>query len=155
MPILTRFLMLLATVPLLLPPGVCVCKAGDGRSASGRAAATAQAHHAVNSHAHAGCSHARRTTSASRPVADRLIDSTPAPVPHDDHHNPGCPAASAGVERLQGGEPTAGTIGSIAPAPFAVVLHLPRSPALRLVGRPAAAWPSSPPLYLSYCSLLI
>lgn len=153
--ILIRVLMLVACGPLLVPPGFCVCKAGvTSCTPPHRASAGERATPAEPPHPTARCSHRHVATDATdfTPPGE---PTTPAPAPHDDDHAPGCPAATAGGERLQWVEPTADTTPVSVQVAFVGFALVPatggcRPPDRRLVNRPC-----SPPLYLTHCSLVI
>lgn len=151
--ILGRVLMLVACVPLLLPPGYCMCKAGD----TGCTPPLTKAAGAITqppSHKAEGCSHrhvAQNNSTAEAP-GDQPSQEPAAPTPHD--HNPGCPAASPAVERLQWSEPTPGATVALLPATF-VVIALAPTVVSRPTDPPGTHRPVSLPLYLSHCSLVI
>jgi len=145
--IVVRFLMLLACVPLLAPPGLCACRAGERDHTQSHQEAAPAPERACCAHRHGP--HDREASARPCEPTPR-----PAPAPHDNDHCPGCPAVTAGVERLPWSEPTAGAIGVPAPAALAGVPFVPAPPA-RHVLRPIAPDPSDPPLYLSHCSLVI
>jgi hypothetical protein len=112
-------------VPLLLPPGFCVCAAG------------------------APC-HDAATESD-----DHDHDGSPHQHPQDQHHSPGCPAASADADRSRGAEPTS-DISSVGASLAAVTCPLFPPRAVRTPVRATSpAWPSAPPLYLAHCSFVI
>lgn len=154
MAILARVLMLVACVPLLQPPGFCVCKAaGSGRtSPSQKGSALANSSPAPTK----GCCSRR---SPNDPVTSATTESpapTPCPAPaDDDHHLPGCPA-SVGVDRFKWVEPAqsfSDSLPAVDPGsflPLDVVLPV----AVRLIP-PALISRSLPPIYLTYCSLVI
>lgn len=157
MSILARILMLVACGPLLFPPGFCVCKAGDGRHAPDQAATTSSGLEQKTAHTATDCHHRHGISSPHHLVADRPCEpiSHPAPAPHDDHHIPGCPAASPAVERLQWSEPTPGVTDHLLPATFVVVQLLATANSPRPLDRPGTHRTVSLPLYLSHCSLVI
>lgn len=145
--------MLVACVPLLLPTGFCICKAGETSYTPSHVEA-AGAITPQPSHKAEGCSHghaAQNNRTAEAP-GDQPPQEPVAPTPHD--HSPGCPAASPAVERLQWSEPTPGATVALLPATFVVVALAPT-----VVSRPPAPpgshRPVSLPLYLSHCSLVI
>ena len=153
--ILGRLLMLLACVPLLLPPGFCVCKAGD---AGGTPLPYANASGAITpppSHDSERCSHPHASQDDSVAVAPGEPTTHPAPAPHEDHHSPGCPAASPAVERPQWTEPTPGVTAALPLLPFIVAVFAPGANARPPAHQRSLNWPSSLPLYLSHCSLVI
>lgn len=153
--VLARILMLVACVPLLQPTGFCVCKArGFDRPSPVRESVEVQPQgHSAGKKT--GC-----TCSECSPPGQGRITTTPAapdlpvsPSPTDDHL-PGCPA-SPGADSLKWVDPTPQIVTVLAlPAP----VTLPTAePALSVLppASPAARWSSSPPLYLSHCSLVI
>lgn len=156
MAILARLLMLVASVPLLFPPGYCICKSGGGErvGATGHGPVVAQRADS-SARSPSGCcgnrncagDHERRTPAGES-------KSRPGPAPQDNDHMPGCPAA-AGADASKWVEPSQ-TLAHTLP-PLVVVVVLPVDVAGRR--RPPVAtptnWPSSPPLYLSHCSLVI
>jgi hypothetical protein len=152
--ILGRILTLLACVPMLLPSGFCACKAGD----AGGTPPPANASRAITpppSHKTEGCSHRHAVRDHNPAVAPGEPPTRPAPVPCEDHHSPGCPAASPAVERIQWSETTPGTTTVLLLLPFVLAVLAPAANARPPVDRPFSNWPSSPPLYLSHCSLVI
>lgn len=156
MAILARVLMLVACLPLLQPTGFCVCKAGwPGRTSSAHEntsrAFTSQA--SVKS----GCCSKRQSSDDLACASTSLPEPTPypCPSPSDDDHLPGCPA-SVGVDRFKWVEPAPSFAQTLPPLdvgaflPLVVVLPVAVHP-----NPPAANWPSSPPIYLSHCALVI
>lgn len=157
MTVLARILMLVACGPLLQPTGFCVCKAGgfDGPSS-----VPAQGAVEVQSHGHAADKKAGCTCSECAPVGKGRTTTSPAvptppggPSPVKDHL-PGCPA-SPGADSLKWVDPSPQLVTVLA-LPALVTLLTPE-PALTVPppASPAARWSSSPPLYLSHCSLVI
>jgi hypothetical protein len=153
--ILVRVLMLVACGPLLVPPGFCVCNAGEAGctplhcehvAAHGTDAAP------VDLPDHCSHRHGPAEATASDHVQAGLPTPHPSPAPHD--HAPGCPAATAGVERPQRVEPTADASPVLVPAPFVGFLLAPVTGGTRPPS-PPTPWPSPLPLYLSHCSLVI
>jgi hypothetical protein len=152
--ILARVLMLLACVPLLLPTGFCICEA------AGRCCTQVECQRAESTREKAdtpkksGCRHHHHHDDADS-------DTPPGDTHHHHHrpkdgqHDPGCPAASADVDRSQATEPTLG-VTDVVPPVF-VVAYLPflPHPAHARVRVAPSGWPSAPPLYLSHCSLVI
>jgi hypothetical protein len=148
--------MLVACGPLLIPPGFCVCKAGEaGCTPLHRGHAEVHGTDAAPTDAHDHCSH--RHGPAEDATSDRTQAGLPAPHPHPAPHDhaPGCPAATAGVERLQRVEPTADASPVPVPAAFVGFLLVPVTGGTRPPNPPTSAWPSSLPLYLSHRSLVI
>ena len=152
MAILGRVLMLVACVPLLLPTGFCICKAGDTGCTQSHVEA-ARAVTPTPSHKAEGCFHHHATPDNSPAELPGEQPPQPAPAPHNDH-SPGCPAASPGVERLQWSEPTPGATVALLPATFVVVALAP-TVVSRPTAPPGTPRPVSLPLYLSHCSLVI
>lgn len=150
---LTQLLTLAACVPLLLPPGVCLCKAGDRPRAR---AALAQARDAGPVALLDGpcCKKCQCAAPAATPSSHRGRHPTPRPAPTEDPHLPGCPASPA-ADASKWVEPTQ-TVANILP-PLQIVAFLPVE--VTVAARPpvpaSANWPSSPPLYLSHCSLVV
>ena len=123
--------MLLACGPLLLlPAGVCVCKLGRSVSKTVATGCCSEHHH-----------------SDDEKQPDR---------PRDDH-SPGCPAATAAVERVQWSEPTRDVTGELVP-PTPVPVPVPFT-RLAIDHFPFRLTPvldrTSPPLYLSHCALVL
>lgn len=148
--------MLVACLPLLQPTGFCACKAaGSGCPSPHGVPVAAPTPCPVTAQKAACCSH--RSINAedhktARPVSDRPA---PCPTPGDDHHMPGCPA-SVGVDSFKWVEPAQSfaqtlplpDVGSF--LPLEVVLPV----AVRSIPR-VVQWPSSLPIYLFHCSLVI
>lgn len=156
MAILARVLMLVASLPLLFPPGFCICKVGGGVAPFGQAQ-VAGSQKIKPGLSKSGCCANRDCTGdhAARPVSlPGESKSWPGPTPQDDSHMPGCPAA-AGADASKWVEPSQPFAHPLPPLTVFVVLPV------DVVGRsrppvPAPTnWPSSPPLYLSHCSLVI
>ena len=145
--ILARFLMLLACVPLLQPPGVCICKTGalDCVSTLG-----AKVELNENDDSKPTCCNRHRTLDRNSSIPTPQ----PRPVPPDDSHQPGCPA-SAGVDRFKWVEPTATTVE------FTFSIELVARQAFEKLTVSVARFPidsvshASPPLFLSHCSFVI
>lgn len=155
MTVLARILMLVACGPLLQPAGFCVCKA---RGFDGSSPVREMVE--VHPHGHLAGKKAGCTCSECAPAGKERTTKTPAaptppasPSPTDDHL-PGCPA-SPGADSLKWVDPTPQLVTILALP--AVVSLLPMEPALHvpLPPFPVAPWSSSPPLYLSHCSLVI
>jgi hypothetical protein len=139
--------MILACGPLLLPTGVCVCHAAER---GGRPQASA-----VDTPTNPPAVRKSRCCSkcVTAPVDERPTAVAPeAPRPADDHL-PGCPAS-----------PAADSLKWVDPTPqLAAVLALPVAPLLTAEPLPtpvqpspvSVRWPSSPPLYLMHCALVI
>ncbi len=153
MAILIRVLMLVACVPLLLPPGFCVCKAGESsctpshRESIGEQATTAEPPHST-----ARCSHRHDT---SKVASDFTPPGEPTPPAPQDDHAPGCPAATVNSDRLQWVEPTADTTPVAVQAEFVGYLLVPATDGCPPPARQHVNRPCSPPLYLTHCSLVI
>jgi hypothetical protein len=138
-----RILMLLACVPLLGPPGVCLCAAGDHAPPAPRSVKPAQ----PPAGPHAGCRHHH-----AQPPSDPPAPATPAPA-GDDHH-PGCPAAVVtGTDEVPGTDPTPDLFAF--PPAATLDLPAPATPAARASAsstpRPR---PSGLPLFLHHCALV-
>lgn len=152
MSILGRLLTLVACVPLLLPPGYCVCEAGDTGCMQPSRAKVAGTITPPPSHKTEGCSHRHvAQTVSGTALGDQPPQGPAAPIPND--HSPGCPAASPAVERLQWSDPTPGVTAALLPVAF-VALE-PAPVAARPADRPCTRRHAAPPLYLSHCSLVI
>ncbi|MFO0800527.1 MAG: hypothetical protein U0804_23920 [Gemmataceae bacterium] len=156
MAILVRVLMLVACGPLLVPPGFCVCKAGvTSCTPSQRASLGVEGTTAETSHSTTRCSHRHDIPKVASDVASPGEQTTPAPVPHDDDHAPGCPAATVGGDRLQWVEPTADTAPVTVLVAFIGFVLVPEAGGCRPQDRTVVNWPTSSPLYLTHCSLVI
>lgn len=157
MTVLARILMLVACGPLLQPTGYCVCKAGGF---GGPSSVPVRESVEVQPQGHAAGKKAGCTCSECAPAGKGRITTTPTaptppagPSPVKDHL-PGCPA-SPGADSLKWVDPSPQLVTVLA-LPTLVTL-LTAEPALT-VPPPAstpARWSSSPPLYLSHCSLVI
>lgn len=154
---LARFLMLVACVPLLQPPGLCTCEAGDSGTVTSHQeadAAEATVPSRSTSHETAHCSH-RHAAQDTDPSADAGPGRRhPTPARHDDH-GPGCPAATAGVERLPWSELAPDPTSALPPTTCTGVRLAPATTRCRPVISPATHYPSALPFYLSHCSLVI
>lgn len=155
--IFARVLMLVACVPLLQPTGYCVCKAGEWRGTSLHRESVAATSHSPATAPKGGCCSQRHTADD----ADQSVSSPatpappPCPLPDDDRHLPGCPA-SAGVDRFKWVEPAQSVAQTLPPVEVGTALPLESLvPAASRPVPPAAPWPSSPPIYLTHCSLVI
>ena len=149
--------MLVACVPLLQPPGFCVCKAaGPGRvSSPWQGPAEARTPGSTPPQKVGCCSHRDDASEATR-TAPSFDPDRPAPCPTPDgDHLPGCPA-SAGVDRFKWVEPAQSFAQTLPPPDVGSSLPLEFVPpvAVRPVS-PDADWPASPPIYLSHCSLVV
>ncbi len=157
MTVLARILMLVACVPLLQPTGFCVCKArGFGGSSPVPVRETVE----VQAPAHSAGKKAGCTCSDCSPPGKGRTTTTPAaptppvrPSPTDDHL-PGCPA-SPGADSLKWVDPSPQLVTVLALP--ALVTLLTAEPTLTVPPAvpTSARWSSSPPLYLSHCSLVI
>lgn len=137
-----RALMLLACVPLLQPPGFCVCRASERVGTPSP----------VEIIEHASCCH-HKHCEESAPPQPRPADSD-CPARHDDSHMPGCPA-SVGVDRFKWIEPTLNFDHALALAEPAAIEAVVAVPASHQQIDTPAFWPSAPPLYLSLCTFVI
>ena len=154
--ILARILMLVACVPLLQPPGFCVCKADwPGRtSPSQDSAGQTNSRSAPQKSGCCSQRNANDSTVKAAPTASSEPAPHPCPAPADDDHLPGCPA-SAGVDRFKWVEPAQSVAEALPPVELTAFLHLEvAAPAARPIP-PSTNASSSPPLYLSHCSLVI
>ena len=158
MTVLARILMLVACGPLLQPTGFCVCKAGGF---GGPSSVPAQGAVEVQSHDHAAGKKAGCTCSECSPIGKGRITTTPTaptppagPTPVKDHL-PGCPA-SPGADSLKWVDPSPQLVTVLAlPALDTLLTAEPALTVLPLAVPTSARWSSSPPLYLSHCSLVI
>lgn len=153
MAILARVLMLLACLPLLQPPGVCVCKtAGPDRTLpSPERTAHAKSRPAPKKGC---CSRPDDSAFAVQCGTPEPSASHPCPPPSDDHHLPGCPA-SAGVDRFKWVEPARTFAEALPPVEFYSFLPVQTAAAVSRPISPSVNRPPSSPLYLSQCSLVI
>ena len=125
MAIPTRILLVLITVRLLMPPGICVCKLSSP-------AAYLLA----------------RALGGDPPAPD------PSPDHHDDHH-PGCPASCLSLGMgLQPPSPVLDPDTSL-PAPVAEPPADCREPAYAPPPAHSLSLAGAPPLYVCHCALLI
>ena len=156
MAILGRILMLVACVPLLQPPGFCLCKAGSPSHTSPYQDVSGETDRCPAPQKSGCCSqrNAHDTTAKTPASLSSEPAQRPCPAPADDDHLPGCPA-SVGVDRFKWVEPAQSFAEPLPPVEVTVFLSL---GVTALVARPVPTslnWPSSPPLYLSHCSLVI
>jgi hypothetical protein len=154
--ILARFLMLVACVPLLQPTGFCVCKAGVPSRTSPSQDATGQTDSRPALQKTGCCSQRNAQDCHTKSDATEFPVSAPhpCPAPADDDHLPGCPA-SVGVDRFKWVEPVQSFADALPPVEVTAFLPLEvAAPAANLIP-PSTNSSSSPPLYLSHCSLVI
>lgn len=153
--ILARVLMLVACVPLLQPPGFCVCKVGVSSRTSPYQDVSGQTHRCPVPQKSGCCSqrNAHVTTGETFANLSFVPAPHPCPAPADDDHLPGCPA-SVGVDRFKWVEPAQSFADPLLPAEVAVFVSLEVAPLAPRPAAPSFNWPS-PPLYLSHCSLVI
>ena len=159
MAVLVRVLMLVACVPLLFPTGFCVCKvSGSGGLSPLSSLNPVEARpDSPPIPRKVGCCSrcAQSDDSSERTSSSRLVNLPPpaSPPPVEDHV-PGCPA-SPGADSLKWVDPTSQVVAVLALP--AVVMFPVIEPAATapLSSTPSNRWPSSPPLYLSHCSLVI
>ena len=155
--ILGRILMLVACVPLLLPTGICVCKAGVSGGVSARQAAfKGRAGGSVASPCNACCTTGRCPEHVGKAASSQAgrVSQSPRPVPTDDRHMPGCPASPT-AEASKWVEPTPPLAAALPPHEAVAFLFIEVVfVAARQISNPANR-SSSPPLYLSHCSLVI
>ncbi|MBA4188007.1 MAG: hypothetical protein C0467_08305 [Planctomycetaceae bacterium] len=151
MTILVRVLMLVACLPLLQPTGFCICKAGLRTNSRPDSLPTIPVEVPHTPSSDCTCRHCKSERPPALPTKTGE-PSSPAPIP-DDSHSPGCPA-SAGVDCFKWIEPVQSLDYDI---PVEVVAFLPIE-VVRFATPPtitSTAWPSSPPFYLTHCSLVI
>lgn len=149
--------MLVACVPLLQPTGYCVCKAGEWQRTSPHREPVAATSHGPATAQKSGCCSQRHTADEANKSTSVPVEPAPHPCPSpgDDHHMPGCPA-SAGVDRFKWVEPAQSFAQTLPPVEVGTFLPLEvLVPAASRPIPPAALWPSSPPIYLTHCSLVI
>lgn len=156
MPVLARILMLVACGPLLQPTGYCVCKAGGfGGPSSVPVRGTSEVPHNSSTGKKAGCTCSHCAAPAEgQPAGDPVAQTPPAkPSPADDHL-PGCPA-SPGADSLKWVDPSPQVVVVLALLEV-VVIHAAEPASVVPQAAPTSArYSSSPPLYLSHCSLVI
>ena len=149
---LSRVLMLVACVPLLQPTGFCICKTTSPTHAQTNHLLQVQVEDPHTPSSDCSCRHCK----SERPPASPTKvgePSAPAPIP-DDSHSPGCPA-SPGVDRFKWVEPVQPLVLDL---PAVEVIAFPPTEVVKFATLPTStstAWPSSPPFYLSHCSLVI
>ena len=150
----------LALLPMLMPPGMCICRLVPGVRAAPVAQPVASdnevvAAHAANAKSGCSCDSCRSQTS---PVAD--TDRTNPPTTRDESpshepfkHSPGCPAASDATPLTLLVQPTTIPVDLVATLNFLTPVHSlfvftvsPVSATMRT---------SAPPLFISHCALLI
>ena len=156
---LRAVLTFLIAVPMLMPPGMCICQfASAGSACSPSAPLTAPLHDGGHpASVDCCCDSCRERAGAISAVSQE--EEKPRPPdrpasPHPGKHAPGCPAALGDIPNKM--------------ATAAVMLHLDASPAVGFVSAvvPATAPRSrdrdienfavvSPPLFISHCALLI
>lgn len=150
-------LSLLAALPMLMPPGICLCQAAS-RNADQRQKQSVAAKVAPPAPSQCCCTRHRKRTEATQCVASNLptgrknIRPDSIPSQQDEQHSPGCPSASDAtsskfVQRTV--QPFAPTMShdlvTIEPCLVTVAYQ---EPAPRKAGNPC-------PLYLANCSILI
>lgn len=150
---LVRVLMLVACVPMLLPPGICMCDAGaltctDPHRTADLSSASYSPASGRCCHCHTSAETEPDLAAAEQSAHDHL------PAPHDDHAQR-CPAAPVDIEKLQRAESTIDACQvAVLLACFEGILlpvtHVPRLPVCSVECREY-----SPPLYLTHCSLII
>lgn len=152
MSILARVLMLVACVPLLLPPGICVCKAGQPVRTSSPLEQVEARTNPAPAAAKPGCCSQPRCTAESR--SSSLPPGDQSPAPPDDSHMPGCPA-SPSAEAAKWVEPTQSFTTVLPPLDVVAIRPVQVVASAAPLISTSTNWPSSPPLYLSHCSLVI
>lgn len=144
--------MLVACVPLLQPTGFCVCKTASRTHAQTDHLTQIQVEAPHTPLSDCTCRHCTSERPPTLPTKT-CEPGFPDPVP-DDSHSPGCPA-SPGIDRFKWVEPVQSLVFDL-PA-VEVIAFLPTE-VVKFVTLPtttSTAWPSSPPFYLSHCSLVI
>ena len=142
--------MLLACLPLLLPPGLCAC--GASEAVTPKHANTAA--HAKETPARKCCGCSHHAKSDATPTR-RLATSTQHTPEHPVHHAPGCPATT-GSERAKFTE-RAELVDHLTAVAFVTLAH---QPTLANVDCPVFADARSTPIYesqpryLKHCALL-
>ncbi len=148
----------LAVLPMLMPPGVCVCQLVPGGRAAAATAPPPPTGHAADGRRGCVCASCRERqpeagTSTSDGPGDRPSDDGPRrPVPAE--HWPGCPAADGAMPPTSVVPPSvtghlALDLPGTALCPAADVVTAPVRP-----GPPALSAGSPPPLFISHCALL-
>lgn len=156
MPILARFLMLVACVPLLQPTGFCICKVGDRECIISHQEPVAAHNYSLTTSQKTGCcSHRHASDSADGATASESCPPArhPCPVPGDDHHLPGCPA-SVGVDQFKWVE-TAESLFQVLPLAEVTALVPVDATDFSAPCTTTSTKRHSPPIYLSHCSLVI
>mgnify|MGYP007071129096 CR=1 FL=1 len=157
MTILARFLMLVACLPLLPPPGLCVCKVGEpNRPLSPQEFTPVRKSCPALPHKTSCCSQHQNTNSTNTTPASKPVQPTPrpCPLPPDDNNLPSCPA-SVGVDQVVWIEPAELLVHALPPVEVSafltaeVVAHV--TPPINTFAHRLSA----PPLYLFQCSLVI
>ena len=147
------FVLLLILPTLLMPPGVCICRIVPlaGEPVAPLSPRHAALSHAVSPRPDCSCNSCRTRTAAACGQEDQTPPDRGPAGPRD--HWPGCPAA-VGAVPLSMVVPTAAvtpefpaTVGFFTPVVEAVAF-----PA-RVTAAPSPA--ASPPLFISFCTLLI
>lgn len=153
--ILARVLMLVACVPLLQPTGFCICKVDwSSRTPPAQERAEAEVPSRLTALKSEYCTQRCGSDDGNQSPTPRLPERS-CPSPADDNHMPGCPA-SMGADRFKWVEPAGRFAQTLPPVetgtflPFELVVPV----AVRPIPSSAHA-PSSPPFYLSHCSLVI
>lgn len=151
----------LAALPLLLPPGLCACRFGLLGCATAAAGVPTVRPGECPAADHGCCGHrkaaARRQADGNgRPTASRLAvpgRGEALPAHPNPPHEPGCPALRV-PDHSQRAEPNTHSLILAADVHSVAVGEV--VPLCRPFAVPAEIrGPASPPLYLSFCTLLI
>ena len=149
---LVRVLMLVACLPLLQPTGFCICKAGSRAHARPAPLPTIPVEVSHTSSSDCNCRHCNSERPPALPTKTGE-PSSPDPIP-DDSHSPGCPA-SPGVDCFKWVEPVQSLDHDMPPVEVVALLPIEVVKFATLPTITSTTWPSSPPFYLTHCSLVI
>lgn len=148
---------ILTVLPLLMPPGMCVCQfvkpgtppAGTGGDRGARLVPAPQ-HDGEQAKCHSCPCHSKTSAVAARPGT---VPGSGRPKPNDPAHEPGCPALKT-VDHSKVAEQNHPVIDPVVPASGGVGSRIGAPPAaLPRLPEPAAV--SSPPAYITFRALLI
>lgn len=150
--------LLVAGLPMLMPPGMCVCQFVPCRTAAVPLATTQLLASQGPRHApDCTCCRSHRLEASAdtspRDYGPEATPGSPSPCPLPGKHWPGCPAA-LGVAPVQVALPTTAVLpdADLAGGRVQIVVE-PAAPVLRVNASPVA--PETPPLFLAHCTLLI
>ena len=152
--ILARVLMLMACVPLLQPAGFCICKLDcSSPTLPAQQCAEVQVRSLPSAQKSECCTLHCGTNGGNKSTAPE--PQRPYPSPTDDNHMPGCPA-SVGADQLKWAVPAETFAQTLPPAEIGALLPFELATPVNV--RPTLSGThstSSPPFYLSHCSLVI